>query len=233
MSIEAMVGALNHSRAQGAAHIVLLNIANHQGEQGAWPSIPTLARLAKVSDRRVQQILNELVELGEITIEARAAGYGSVKTNRYWVTLTCPATCDGTFAHREVKPVSDAGEVDFTAGVKPVSLGGEVDFTQTNINTKVKQNKNQSNYKEDFENFWKQYPRKEAKPKAAREFAKLANELGADYLMQQLLIWLSHPSKKDRQYWPYAERWLRDRRFDDELPVSSGVAKSNIKGWFE
>jgi hypothetical protein len=133
MSIEAMVGVLNHSKAQGAAHIVLLNIANHQGEQGAWPSIPTLARLAKLSDRRVQQILNELVEMGELSIDARAAGYGSVKTNRYWVTLTCPATCDGSFAHREVKSVSDSGEVGFTVGVKPVSQGGEVGFTQTNI----------------------------------------------------------------------------------------------------
>lgn len=133
MSIEAMVGALNHSKAQGAAHIVLLNIANHQGEQGAWPSIPTLARLAKISDRRVQQILNELVEMGELKIESRAAGYGSVKTNRYWVTLVCPVSCDGTFAHRETKPVSQSGEVGFTDGVKPVSLGGEVGFIQTNI----------------------------------------------------------------------------------------------------
>lgn len=147
MSIEAMVGALNHSKAQGAAHIVLLNIANHQGEQGAWPSIPTLARLAKVSDRRVQQILNELVEMGELKIEARAAGYGSIKTNRYWVTLTCPATCDGSFAHREVKSVSQGGEVDFTSGVKPVSFGGEVDFTQNNIKPKENQNKTKANKK--------------------------------------------------------------------------------------
>ena len=147
MSIEAMVGALNHSKAQGAAHIVLLNIANHQGEQGAWPSIPTLARLAKVSDRRVQQILNELVEMGELKIEARAAGYGSIKTNRYWVTITCPATCDGSFAHREVKSVSQGGEVDFTAGVKPVSFGGEVDFTQNNIKPKENQNKTKANKK--------------------------------------------------------------------------------------
>lgn len=134
MSIEAMVGALNHSKAQGAAHIVLLNIANHQGENGAWPSIPTLARLSKLSDRRVQQIITELVALGELVVESRAAGYGSVKTNRYWVTINCPPTCDGTFAHREVKQVSDSGEVGFTAGVKPVSFGGEVGFTQTNIN---------------------------------------------------------------------------------------------------
>jgi len=133
MSIEAMVGALNHSKAHGAAHIVLLNIANHQGEQGAWPSIPTLARLSKLTDRRVQQIIVELVELGELIVENRAAGYGSIKTNRYWVTINCPPTCDGTFAHREVKPISDRGEVGFTAGVKPVSFGGEVGFTQTNI----------------------------------------------------------------------------------------------------
>lgn len=143
-----MVGALNHSKAQGAAHIVLLNIANHQGEQGAWPSIPTLARLAKVSDRRVQQILNELVAMGELKVDPRAAGYGSIKTNRYWVTLTCPATCDGTFAHREVKSVSRGGEVGFTDGVKPVSLGGEADFTQNNIKPKENQNKTKDSKKQ-------------------------------------------------------------------------------------
>ena len=148
MSIEAMVGALNHSKAQGAAHIVLLNIANHQGEQGAWPSIPTLARLAKVSDRRVQQILNELVAMGELRVDPRAAGYGSIKTNRYWVTLTCPATCDGSFAHREVKSVSRGGEVGFTDGVKPISLGGEVDFTQNNIKPKENQNKTKESKKQ-------------------------------------------------------------------------------------
>jgi hypothetical protein len=94
---------------------------------------------------------------------------------------------------------------------------------------KEKQTKNI--YNDDFESFWKSYPRKENKPKAAKEFAKLSDE--TDAIMSALTIWLNHPDKRDRQYWPYAERWLRDRRFDDELPSASGLDKSKILGWFE
>jgi hypothetical protein len=74
-------------------------------------------------------------------------------------------------------------------------------------------------YDDSFELFWKSYPRKENKPKAAKEFQKLTSE--QELIMQRLFVWLNHPVKADRGYWPHAERWLRDRRFDDELPSNS------------
>jgi hypothetical protein len=45
MSIEAVATVLNHSKARGRAKLVLIGIANHLGDQGAWPSISTLSSI--------------------------------------------------------------------------------------------------------------------------------------------------------------------------------------------
>ena len=51
-------------------------------------------------------------------------------------------------------------------------------------------------------------------------------------LFGALELWLRHPLKQDRTYWPYAERWLRDLRFNDELPAVPGQASRKIVGDF-
>lgn len=99
---------------KGTAKLLLLGIANHQGDEGAWPSIATLSKYTSTSERRVQQILRELEEAGELSIDVQAGPSG---TNRYWVTVACPEFCDRSSAHR-------GGEAHFTGGVKPVSPQG-------------------------------------------------------------------------------------------------------------
>lgn len=209
------------SKSSGRQKLVLLAIADHQGEIGAWPSIDTLATMVNASPRSVQRDIQELVALGELEVQIQAApSRGQYKSNLYWVKL--PGVTK-----------TPSGVTDLTSGVTESASGVTPVGVLNLIEPLQKPNRNLDSYKQDFEIFWKQYPRKEGKPKANREYLKMANELGTDYLMQQLLIWLSHPSKKDRTYWPHAERWLRDRRFDDELPSASGIDKSKILGWFE
>lgn len=58
--------------------LVLLGIANHDGDGGAWPSVATLARYACVKRRRVQQILGELEQLGLITRVIQKGGTGLI-----------------------------------------------------------------------------------------------------------------------------------------------------------
>jgi hypothetical protein len=89
MAIEVMSLVLNHSKATGRAKLVLLGIANHQGDQGAWPSIATLARYANASERSVKRDIQELVELGELLVEVNAAPVDAqYKPNLYWVTIS-------------------------------------------------------------------------------------------------------------------------------------------------
>jgi hypothetical protein len=93
MSIEAMNLVLNHSRATGRAKLVLLGIANHFGDNGAWPSIETLARYANASERSVKRDIQELVELGELIVEVNSAPMKSqYKTNLYWINVEAGVT---------------------------------------------------------------------------------------------------------------------------------------------
>jgi hypothetical protein len=89
MAIEVMSLVLNHSKATGRAKLILLGIANHQGDQGAWPSIATLARYANASERSVKRDIQLLVEMGELRVEINGApGDAQYKPNLYWVTIS-------------------------------------------------------------------------------------------------------------------------------------------------
>ena len=93
MSIEAMNLVLNHSKATGRAKLVLLGIANHFGDNGAWPSIETLARYANASERSVKRDIQELIELGELTVDVNAAPMNTqYKTNLYWINVQAGVT---------------------------------------------------------------------------------------------------------------------------------------------
>lgn len=141
MSVEAMAVVLHHSRAKGTDKLVLLGIANHSGDGGAWPSVATLARYANVTERAVQQSLGKLVALGELARHQQEGGTSRMRDwerpNRYDVLVACPVTCDRSMSHRvralpsapaalwtdPVKPTSP-GEAHFTGGMQPTSPGG-------------------------------------------------------------------------------------------------------------
>lgn len=104
MSVEAMAIALHHSRANGAAKLVLVGIANHDGDGGAWPSMPTLATYAGINERNTHYAVEKLVQLGEISVEINGGGgrqtADHMQPNLYHFLLKCPPNCDGTRAHR-------------------------------------------------------------------------------------------------------------------------------------
>lgn len=129
MSAEATTAVLHHSDSEGSAKLVMWGIANHHSDSGAWPSIATLAKYARVSERRVQQIIRDLEAMGEIRIEEQG-GFGTqYKTNRFWILVQCPEDCDGSLQHRTgvksgapgVKSGDIRGEAQGQSGVKPIS----------------------------------------------------------------------------------------------------------------
>lgn len=135
MSIEAMALVLNHSTLSGTDKIILLGIANHEGDGGAWPTIATLARYANVTERTVQRSLQVAVDAGELLIEDQAGGTRETRPdrrpNRYRVLVRCPEGCDGTTQHRVtsasprsadgVTPVTERGDAHVANGVTPTS----------------------------------------------------------------------------------------------------------------
>ena len=104
MSVESIAIALHHSRATGAAKLVLIGIANHDGDGGAWPSVGTLAKYAGVDPRSARRAVEQLEKLHEVKREIQAGGDRRTadheRPNLYRFLLRCPANCDRSSKHR-------------------------------------------------------------------------------------------------------------------------------------
>lgn len=111
MSVEQLALVLHHSAAKGTDKLVLIGIANHDGDGGAWPSIATLARYANVTERNVQKAIARLVAAGELLVELNRGGDAErpdwERPNRYHVTVTCPVACDRSARHK-LRPLPTA-----------------------------------------------------------------------------------------------------------------------------
>lgn len=127
-----MALVLHHSRATGTDKLVLLGIANHSGDGGAWPTIETLARYANATTRTVQRSLSKLVDLGEVAIYQQQGGTrdmrDSDRPNRYDVLIACPPGCDRTANHR-VRDLPRSQAELWIEGVTPTS-GGDAHVTR-------------------------------------------------------------------------------------------------------
>lgn len=89
MGIQVSNAVWQHSKSEGRARLVLLAIADHQGDIGAWPSIATLARMVNASERSVQRDIQTLVDLGELEVQiSNAPTKQQYKSNLYWVKLS-------------------------------------------------------------------------------------------------------------------------------------------------
>lgn len=92
MSVESIALVLNHSRAQGTDKLVLLGIANHDGDGGSWPAIATLARYANRSESAVIRSLRRLEASGELVTHRNAGGTHRTRSdrrpNRYEITIS-------------------------------------------------------------------------------------------------------------------------------------------------
>jgi len=133
MSVESLAIALHHSQAKGAARLVLIGIANHDGDGGAWPAVSTLAKYAGGIDRRgVQRAIETLEGLGEIK---RLRGQGGdhstadhLRPNLYRFLLVCPEGCDRTRNHRmprQSAPLQLSETVPEQVGGGADTAGGE------------------------------------------------------------------------------------------------------------
>jgi hypothetical protein len=198
MSIEVMTTVLNHSKATGRAKLVLLGIANHQGDQGAWPSIETLARYANASQRSIMRDIQELEEMGELIVERNAAPIrAQYRPNLYWVNVA--GVTD-----------SASGVTNTTSGVTDQVVRGDTVVTLNVINPKenLKETYPQNKFEEEFSKFWNLYPRRTEKVAAFNAFCKASEKYGLDVIMAGVVNLANDPNLPPKTFIPYPASWL-------------------------
>lgn len=119
-----MAAVLHHSKASGTRKLVLLGIANHQGDGGAWPGVEKLAVYANVNVRNVQRAIEWLVSKGELRVSVQQGGDRDTpdhrRPNRYDVLVECPSYCDRTNHHRDTRRHGTrARQLELSTGVAP------------------------------------------------------------------------------------------------------------------
>jgi hypothetical protein len=221
MSIEAVSLVLNNSRATGRAKLVLLGIANHLGDHGAWPSISTLARYANASERSVKRDIQELVELGELKVELQNAPTKTqYKTNLYWITIGSGVTDSASGVTDWVSRGDSSGK----SGVTPVG-------TQ-NIILTIKEPSLKSDL-DSFDTFWLLYPKKVAKADALKAWKQAIKKKTADELIALTKAY-SESKLPDMTYIPYPASWLNKGLYEAvEVQENKPLQKLKIGKWHD
>jgi len=201
-----MAAVLHHSTTSGSTKLVLIGIANHDGDGGAWCSTTTLARYANIERRQVKKILRELEELGELVTVPRTG-----LTNLYTVNVQCPDLCDRTFQHRlGGGVVGDTGVLQDTGGGVLQDTGGVSHRTpEPNITQHITNTENS-----DFALFWELYPRPVNRAAAAKVFNRLdRGEIGS--VMMYLRHYIEKGLPVEEKYIPHPTTWLNRRPWHD------------------
>ena len=186
-----------HSKADGRARLVLLAIADHQGEIGAWPSISTLAKMVNSSERSVQRDIQHLQSIGELKVEVQNAPTKSqYKSNLYWVTL----------------PGVTAGVTESQSGVTDSASGVTAGGVQTLIEPLQETNKAQT--EKLFDEFWNSYPRKLDKAKAFRAFRSALKRAKFEDILAGVIAYRNDP-KRDPDYTKYPATWLNNDAWEN------------------
>ncbi len=127
MSIKVMSHIWEKSKQRGSALLMLLAIADNANDQGeAWPSVETLAKKTRMSERNAQYIIRKLEEAKELAVQERDGSSSLYTIPVPWRTkkIKTRRKQQGVKAASGVQPASPPGAKAFTPGVQPASPPG-------------------------------------------------------------------------------------------------------------
>ena len=204
---------------------VMLALANHADDEGrCYPSIARVAKLARCSVRKAQEVTKSLTKRGYLTIEQNTGPRGC---NTYFLTLT-PAQCAPPHdAHPRTPQQGPPHSTTSTPAQCAPEPSGNV--RETSLPPTVPQGTNDKGSQPDpdqFEEFWERYPRKVAKKRARAAYVKALKSHDHDDIIFGLSQHLPSLEAKEPRFIPHAATWLNDERFADEPenPVSNQSA---------
>lgn len=204
MSVEMISLVLNNSRADGRAKLVLIGIANHHGDNGAWPSIATLARYANASERSIQRDIKHLQDLGELVVEVHGGeSKGQYKSNKYWISISgvSESQIRGDKLGSGVTDQVVRGDKLGKSGVTHLSY-------KTSLETSLETYTH-------FDKFWGVYPRRTSKRAAMKAYESAVVRSSHDEVLAGAIRFANDSNLPQGEFIPYPTTWLNGDRWDD------------------
>lgn len=206
----------------------ITSLCNEKGY--CWATNEYFANLYNVSKISISRWISQLSNKGYIGIKLDyKAGTREIE-NRYIII-------DQKLLEKTITPINKNDNTYYQNCIYPINKN-----VSTPINKNVKEN-NTSNtnnkneykeiYKERFEMFWKQYPKKVNKFKSEEWFRKnKPNEILFNYIIKKLEMFKKSKQweKENGKYIPHPTTWLNQKRWEDELNDSNEeTAEERIK----
>lgn len=229
MSVRAISQVLDKSAHGGTELLMLIILADYSDDEGnSYPSVSSLARKCRLKPRRANYILKALTDSGELRILKNEGPKG---TNRYRLIFS---------AMGQVQPLHSSAPLHSAAPLHSSAGGGALQCAKPLHSSADEPSLNrqepsvQINADALFVNFWTAYPRKAAKPAAAKAFKSVkVNAL----LLQIILADIERRKagqdwqKEDGKFVPNPATYLNQRRWEDETTSSTCAAKAEPKPW--
>lgn len=217
MSAVAVQWVFEHSPLKGAellVHLAIADTVNEKNDYEFWASLQTLADKTRTNRNTVRASVRKMEDGGLLTVLASERG----KSCRYLFNMPDPAP--------ETRPASDeqtapecANPAPECANPAPQTRGPRA--TDAPNRKEHKQPKGTELSRGDFEAWWLLYPRKLAKPAAAKAHDKACLRSSAAAVHEGLERWVSHwaDAGTEPQYIPHASTWLNRDQWNDPCPA--------------
>jgi len=226
MSVEAISAVLHNSKATGTNKLVLIGIANHEGDGGSWPTIATLCKYANCSDTRVRRAIKWLIDEGELEVTKQAGGNANTRADRrpnlYRVLVPLYGGKRGSPRDDERgQLLAERGQLLPPTGSTRVDPNRPIEPSLIKIPVIDEM---------DFDRFWQAYPVRTGKKAAEKAFVK-AVEAGTKptRLIEAAIQFAKDPNRVD-QFTPYPATWLNQGRWEDE-PLPDRPEGKSVKKW--
>lgn len=244
MSMELMVRAMKMKVGNPLRKLVLLKLADNASDHGeCWPSVPYIAEQCEISERSVQNHIQQLVKDGLVRIEKRLAENGLNRSNVYHITINSNGANAAPYgespAPRGESPAPGGGAAPaprISHSFEPVIESvNEPSNVPSDDGTPAQPKKD--DYPAEFEKLWAEYPKREGsnpKNKAyqawnARRKAGVTPEAMAAGL-QRYVAFCGAKGQVGTSYVMQASRFFgTGLEFNNEWAVSNQPAPAGVR----
>jgi hypothetical protein len=200
--------------------IILVGIANHDGDGGAWPARATLARYAGISERSVKRNLHQLADLGVLEIDRNAGGTATTRPDRRpnLYRIIFPVRGDADVPSHGLR-----GDADGMHGGTPVTERGDAGghYGGTCASPEPSCNRPEPSVEPSvaFDTFWQAWPNKAGKHAASKRWERMTDTERTAAIAGVAYFQSIAERDGNTRYIPHGSTYLNQRRWEDEPTV--------------